>query len=172
MAVSWERLIWFSIAPLHTQATKIQASTDRGSLLLYLDARHRGFLPRWLTLGEAWQLGPRQIREGSLLSVRDGSDERVFHDWAEHIPIEDPVAVSPIERPIIEEVVDSFLEGTEPEESVAEMVVRRKMTIDRFLPDGRATPQQQILGNFVHVVDDRSADARFLSLVSFSKVST
>ena len=52
------------------------------------------------------------------------------------------------------------------------MVVRRKMTIDRFLPDGRATPQQQILGNFVHVVDDRSADARLLSLVSFSKVST
>ena len=107
-----------------------------------------------------------------MLSVRDGSDERVFHDRAEHIPIEDPVAVSPIERPIIEEVVDSFLEGTEPEESVAEMVVRRKMTTDRFLPDGRATPQQQILGNFVHVVDDRSADARFLSLVSFSKVST
>ena len=52
------------------------------------------------------------------------------------------------------------------------MVVRRKMTIDRFLPDGRATPQQQILGNFVHVVDDRSADARFLSLVSYNKVST
>ena len=53
-----------------------------------------------------------KIREGSLLSVRDGSDERVFHDRAEHIPIEDPVAASPIERPMIEEVVDSSLEGT------------------------------------------------------------
>lgn len=53
-----------------------------------------------------------KIREGSLLSVRDGSDERVFHDRAEHIPIEDPIAASPIERPMIEEVVDSSLEGT------------------------------------------------------------
>ena len=53
-----------------------------------------------------------KIREGSLLSVRDGSDERVFHDRAEHIPIEDPVAASPIKRPMIEEVVDSSLEGT------------------------------------------------------------
>ena len=98
--------------PFIYKLPRSQASTDRGSLLLYLDARHRGFLPRGLTLGEAWKLGPRQIREGSLLSVRDGSDERVFHDRAEHIPIEDPVAASPIERPMIEEVVDSSLEGT------------------------------------------------------------
>lgn len=47
-----------------------------------------------------------------MLSVRDGSDERVFHDRVEHIPIEDPVVASPIERPMIEEVVDSSLEGT------------------------------------------------------------
>lgn len=97
--------------PFIYKLPRSQASIDRGSLLLYLDARHRGFLLRGLTLGEAWQLGPRQIREGSLLSVR-GSDERVFHDRAEHIPIEDPVAASPIKRPMIEEVVDSSLEGT------------------------------------------------------------
>ena len=52
-------------------------------LLSYLDVRLRGFLPKGLTLGEARRLGPWQIREGSLLPVRDGSTDRVFHGRAE-----------------------------------------------------------------------------------------
>ena len=41
---------------------------------------------------------------------------------------------------MVEEEVDSFLEGIELEESVAKMVVRRKMTADWFLLSGWATP--------------------------------
>lgn len=50
-----------------------QALTMGSSLLSYLDIRLRGFLPRGLTLGKVQRLGPLQIRESSLLPVRDGS---------------------------------------------------------------------------------------------------
>ena len=59
-------------------------------LLSYLDVRLCGFLPRGLILNEAQALSPRQIREGSLLLVKDGSVNMVFHSRAKHILVEEP----------------------------------------------------------------------------------
>lgn len=73
-----------------------QALTVGNPLLSYLNVHLRGFLPRGLTLVEARRLNPRQIREGSLLLVRDGSTNRVFLGRAEHILVEEPVVAIPI----------------------------------------------------------------------------
>lgn len=56
-----------------------QVLTMGSPLLSYLDVRLHGYLSRGLTLGEARALSPWQIREGSLLPVRDGSMDTVFH---------------------------------------------------------------------------------------------
>ena len=73
-----------------------QALTVGNPLLSYLNVHLRGFLPRGLTLVEARRLNPRQIREGSLLLVRDGSTNRVFLGRAEHILVEEPIVAIPI----------------------------------------------------------------------------
>ena len=99
-------------------------------LLSYLDVRLRGFLPKGLTLGEARRLGPWQIREGSLLPVRDGSTDRVFHGRAEHILIKEPHEEIQAKGQVEVESVDFSLEETRPEDSDTEMVVRRTMTVD------------------------------------------
>ena len=65
-----------------------QALIVDNPLLSYIDVRHRGFLPPGLTVGKARDLGPRLIRLGSLLLLRDGSTDSVFQDRAEHIPVE------------------------------------------------------------------------------------
>ena len=119
-----------------------QALTVGSPLLSYLNMRLHNFLPRGLMLGEAWRLGPCQIRKGSLLPVRDSSADRVFHSWAEHIPVEEPAVAGYIEEPVVAKLVDSSYEGTELEESLAKMVVRSKMTVDHFLPEGLSTFQQ------------------------------
>ena len=67
-------------------------------MLSYLDVCPRGFLLRGLLLGEAWRLGPQQIREGSLLLVRDGSADQVFHCCVEHIPLEELVGADQAEH--------------------------------------------------------------------------
>ena len=79
---------------------------------MYIDVRLPSFLPRGLSLGEAWRISPCWIREGSLLPVRDSSTNRVFYGKAEHILVEKPAA----EEPVVEEL--GF------EESDSEMVVR------------------------------------------------
>nr|POE74101.1 hypothetical protein CFP56_67871 [Quercus suber] len=93
--------------------------------------------------GKARRLGPYQIREGSLPPVKDGSIDRVFHSQVEHIPVEEPVTSGQAEGPVVAELVDSSSKGIEPEELASEMVVKRKMTVDRFLPRGQLTSQQQ-----------------------------
>ena len=79
---------------------------------MYIDVRLPGFLPRGLSLGEAWRISPCQIREGSLLPIRYSSTNRVFCDKVEHILVEEPAA----EEPVVEE--PGF------EEFDSEMVVR------------------------------------------------
>nr|XP_023891793.1 uncharacterized protein LOC112003810 [Quercus suber] len=75
-----------------------QALTVGSPLLSYLDVQLRYFLPRGLMHGEAWRLGPRQIREGSLQLVRDDSADRVFYGQAKHIPVEEPNEEDQVER--------------------------------------------------------------------------
>ena len=67
-------------------------------LLSYPDIRPCGFLPRGLLLGEARRLGPQQIREGSLLLVRDGFADQVFHCCVKHIPLEELVGADQVEH--------------------------------------------------------------------------
>ena len=77
-----------------------------------------------MTLDEARRLGPRQIREGSLLPVRDGFADRVFYGRVEHILVEELAATIPLVKEL------------DFKESTSDMVVRRKMTANRFLPRG------------------------------------
>lgn len=112
-------------------------------LLSYLDVRLCSFLSRGLTLGEAQRLGPQQITEGSLLPVKDGSIDQAFHDQAEHIPIKELFVTNQAKGETLMELVDSSSEVTETEELVVEMVVRRKMTTDLFLPGRRSATQQE-----------------------------
>jgi len=95
-----------------------QALTVGSPLLSYLNIRLCGFLLRGLTLDKAQRLDPRQIREGSLLPVRDGSTNQVFHSQAEHIPVEQraSVALIPTANPIP-------IDKTVSEESDTKMVV-------------------------------------------------
>jgi len=67
-----------------------QVLTVGSPLLSYLDVRLCGFLPRGLIPDKAQALGPGQIKEGSLLPVRDSLADRVFHSRAEHILVEEP----------------------------------------------------------------------------------
>lgn len=62
-------------------------------LLLYVQICLPRFLPKSLIVGEARERGPWFIIEGSLMPVRDGSTNLVFHGRAEHIPIEDPIVL-------------------------------------------------------------------------------
>lgn len=57
----------------------ILGCTSMGSpLLSYIDIWHRNFFPPRLTVGEAQDFGPRLIKVGSLVLVRDGSTDTVF----------------------------------------------------------------------------------------------
>lgn len=94
-------------------------------------------MPPRLTLGEARSLGPRQIRVGSQLPVRDGSVDIVFHSRAKHILVEEPYEEAQAAGQVVVVLVDSSEADTEdPNE---EMVVRQNMTADRFFPGGRPT---------------------------------
>ena len=66
-----------------------QALTISSPLLSYIDVRHRGFFPPRLTIGEAWDLGPRLIRVGLLVPTRDGSADTIFQGRAVHTPVEE-----------------------------------------------------------------------------------
>ena len=77
-----------------------------------------------------------------MLPVRDGSADWAFYGRVEHIPVEEPAVAGYIEEPVVAKLVDSSYEGTELEESLAKMVVRSKMTVDHFLPEGLSTFQQ------------------------------
>ena len=81
-------------------------------LLSYFDVQLCGFLPRGLTLGEAQRLGLWQIKKGSLLPVKDSLTDRVFHNQAEHIPIEEPDEEVQVEGRVVVESVNSSSEGT------------------------------------------------------------
>ena len=61
------------------------------------------------------RLSPRQVEEGSLLPVRDGLADRVFHSRAEHIPIEELAAADLIllKRPSPRSLILKWWSGRE-----------------------------------------------------------
>lgn len=108
------------------------------SLLSYFNVHLHGFLPRGLTLGEAWHLNPRQIREGSLLLVINGSTDWVFHGWAKHIPIKESSMIDQAKETTTTELVDSSSKGTETEKPTVSMTDHAKETTTAELVDSRA----------------------------------
>lgn len=96
--------------------------TIESPLLSYIDVWHRGFLPPGLIVGEAQDLGPRLIRVGSLLPIRDESVDTIFHGRAEHILAEQPPEGVLVAEQVEAESVDSS--GAEAEDPSEEMVVR------------------------------------------------
>lgn len=75
--------------------------------------------------------------------MRNGSTNTVFYGRAEHILVEELEEGARAVEQVEVELVDSSSEGTKPMDSDIEMVVKRKMTADRFLPGGQQTPLQQ-----------------------------
>lgn len=101
-------------------------------LLSYIDVRHTNFLMPFLTVGEARDLGLRYTTLENLALVRDKSAEHVSQSRKVHVPIEHLKAQARATEP----------EATEVEQD-ANMVTRRKMTADRFLPGTHPTAQSQ-----------------------------
>lgn len=104
-------------------------------MLSYIDVWHQGYFPPRLTIGEARDLGPRLIRIGSLVPVRDKSADTVFQGRAIHTLVEEHrTKVSATDQAEVESV-DSFSAKAENVED--EMVVQRNMIAARFLPGSR-----------------------------------
>lgn len=78
---------------------------------------------------------------GSLLPVRDGSTNIVFHGRAEHIRVEEPLEEAQAVKQVVVESIDSSEANTKGPND--EMVVRWNMTANCFLPNGWPTMQQQ-----------------------------
>lgn len=64
--------------------------------------------------------------------MRDGSVDTVFHDRAEHIPVEQPPEGAQAVEKVEVESVDSL--GAKAKDPGEEMVVHRNMITNRFLP--------------------------------------
>ena len=108
----------------------------------YIDMRHRGFFPPRLTVGEAWDLGPRLIRVDSLVPTRDKSADTVFQGQVVHTSVKEQRIEVPTTKQVKVESIDSSSAKVENAED--EMVVQRNMTADIFLPGGRPATQQQL----------------------------
>lgn len=96
--------------------------------LSYIDVQHANFLPPSSTTGKARDLSPRYTTAENCAPVKDKSAKCVSQSRKVHIPIEEPEApAQPIEPKAIEAHQD------------AEMVTKRKMTVNRFLLGTRPT---------------------------------
>lgn len=108
-------------------------------LLSYINVRHANFLPPFLTVGEAWDLGPRYTTTEDLAPMRDESAERVSHNCQAHIPIKGPDTPIQVTEPVAAVPVHSLTEADLGEE----MVTRRNLSVDWFLPSACPAAQSQ-----------------------------
>ena len=132
-----------------TWQTFKQALLVDSPLLSYIDIWYANFLSPKLTTGEAKEFGRRYTCSDELAPLRDESAERVSrrlrqlaHDAIqqedpvqEQAPLENPVAES--EQPAIKATALSA-KDTQP---VGNMVSRKVMTIDHFVPGARQPNQ-------------------------------
>lgn len=101
-------------------------------MLSYIDVRHANFLPPSLTVSKARDLSPKYTTTEDLAPVIDESAERVSLSCKVHIPVGEPEAQGQAVKP----------EAAEANQE-ADMVTRRKMIADRFLPSTRPMTQPQ-----------------------------
>ena len=100
----------------------------------YIDVRHANFLPPQLTVGETRDLSPRYTTTDSLALVRDASADLVSQSRRVHVPVEEPEApIQAAELAASKSINSSAAEA----EQGADMVTKRTMTIDQFLPGAR-----------------------------------
>lgn len=96
--------------------------------LSYIDVQHANFLPPSSTTGKARDLSPRYTTAKNYALVKDKSAKRVSQSRKVHILVEEPEATTqPTEPKAIKAHQD------------AEMVTKRKMTVNRFLLSTRPT---------------------------------
>ena len=100
--------------------------------------RHAILLPSQLTVSEAWDLGPQYTTVEDLTLVRDTLAELVSQSRKVHVPVEELKAQVPTAEQVVAESVNSSEVEVGLEE---EMVTRRTLTIDWFLP-GRQNGQK------------------------------
>ena len=118
-----------------------QALLVDSPLLSYIDVRHPNLFPPNLTVGEAQDFGPLMARAESLIPVRDALVDIVSQSRTVHRPIEEPqVQVQPIKQVASKSVNSSEAEANQGE---GKMVVKRTMTLDRFLLGACPVAQQQ-----------------------------
>ena len=98
-------------------------------LLSYVDVRHANFLPPPLTVGETQDLSPKYTAAEDCALVRDETVEQ-SQSCTVHVPIEEQEAPA---QPIEPEVIKAHQDD--------DMATRRKMTVDRFLPNTRPVAQ-------------------------------
>ena len=97
-------------------------------LLSYIDVWHANFLPSSLTIGEARDLGPHYTTAEDHALVRDESAERMSQCRKVHVPVKESEALAQPTK----------LKAAEAHQD-AELVTRRKMTVDCFLLGTRLT---------------------------------
>ena len=105
-------------------------------ILSYIDVWHANFLPPRFIVGEARELGQRYTCSNELAPPRDKSAERVsrcLHELA-HTPVKPEAPIQETEQVAIE-FVNSETESDRDED----MVTRKTMTIDHFMPSSRQT---------------------------------
>lgn len=110
-------------------------------LLSYINVRHANFLPPSLIVGEAQDLGPHIVRAESLVPLKDTLAKIVSRNRFVHWPVQRPEDPAPIEvaKPVAAELVNSS--GAKSDLGKEEMVTRRAMTIDHFVPGARLAAQ-------------------------------
>ena len=124
-----------------------QALLVNNLLLSYIDVRHANFLPPRLTIGEARDLGKRYTCSDELAPLRDESAERtprrlqeLAHKAVHEVPVQEPVHPKDhveLEAPTVEaEQLVTTLPATNSF-PLEDMVTRKTMTIDRFVPSAR-----------------------------------
>ena len=107
----------------------------------YIDIRYANFLPPSLTVGEARDLGPKYITAEDLALVRDKLAERVSQIRRVHVPVKEPKAPVQVTEPTIAKSVHSS--RAEFDFGEEEMVMRRALTIDHFVPGAWSVARQQ-----------------------------
>ena len=110
-------------------------------LLSYIDIWYANFLPLRFTVGEARDLGRRYTGSDELAPLWDESAERVSQRLREiaHAPVEPKAPVQEAKQVVAESTNSSETKSDYNED----MVTRKTMAIDRFVPGARQIAQQQ-----------------------------
>lgn len=111
----WASHLILSCNPVYyTWKSFSQALLVDNPLLSYIDEQHANLLPPSLTLGKAWDFGPRIVKVESLVPLRDASTETISRNYVVHKPVEElqaQVQVEQAEQAATESVNSSEVEA-------------------------------------------------------------